>query len=499
MSLKRMVTSGLVWTFAQQFGNQIIGFVISLILARILLPAEFGLIAMIAVFVAIGNGLLDSGLSKSIMRDREADKIDFSTVFLFNIFIAGLVYFIIFMSAPYIAAFYEQELLTQVLRVYCLSFFFTAATSVQIAVFTRDMNFKVQTLMALPSAIIGGVVGIGLAVLDFGVWSLVYSSLLNSFVGSLIIWKYSDWYPSLQFDKNRFSKHWEYGYKLGLADLLNKIFNNIYLVVIGKFFSPALLGFYTRAESTKQLQVNNIERALNKVSFPLFVKIKDDPERLKIIFRKLLKMVLFIVSPALLISAALAEPLFRFLFTEKWLPAVPFFQVLCLGGIFLPLHSYNLSLLNIYGRSDLFLKLEMFKKILIVLSILLIIPFGIFGLLWGQVILSIAALFVNARYTQQFILYNLKSQFEDVLPIYLLAFLSAVVVWVIDTYFLVKFSDIVRILSGGILGLLMVLIFSRLGNFKQIPQLIGLIRDRNRKKAKTSGKEWNPGESKKNQ
>ncbi len=471
------MTSGLIWTFAQQFGNQVVGFVISIILARILLPAEFGLIAMIAVFVAVGNGLLDSGLSKSIMRDTEADKTDFSTVFLFNMLAGTIVYFTVYLSAPFIAAFYEQQVLTGVLRVYCLTFFFTAATSVHIAVFTRDMNFKIQTLMAIPSAIIGGAIGITLALYGFGVWSLVYSSLFNAFFSFIIIWKSSDWYPSLQFDRHRFVKHWNYGYKLGLADLLSRIFNNLYLVVIGKFFSAALLGFYTRAESTKQLQISNIERALNKVSFPLFVKIKDDSTRLKSVFRKLLKMVLYIVSPALLISAALAEPLFRFLFTEKWLPAAPYFQVLCLGGLFLPLHSYNLSLLNIYGRSDLFLKLEILKKGLIVLSILLIIPFGIFGLLWGKVILSFAALFINAQYTRKFISYSLKSQFVDVIPIYLLAVLSAAFVWGNDRYFLNDFSDLVRLIGGGVIGLLIFLIFSKVGKFEQLTQLISLIKD----------------------
>lgn len=484
MSLKKVITSGLIWTFAQQFGNQVIGFVISIILARILLPAEFGLIAMIAVFVAVGNGLLDSGLSKSIMRDREADETDFSTVFLFNMLAGTIVYLIVYLTAPFIAAFYEQEVLTDVLRVYCLTFFFTAATSVHMAVFTRDMNFRIQTLMAIPSAIIGGAIGIIMALYGFGVWSLVYSSLFNSFFSFIIIWKFSNWYPSLQFDRDLFVKHWTYGYKLGLADLLNRIFNNLYLVVIGKFFSAALLGFYTRAESTKQLQISNIERALNKVSFPLFVKIKDDTKRLELVFRKLLKMVIFIISPALLISAALSEPLFRFLFTEKWLPAAPYFQVLCLGGLFLPLHSYNLSLLNIYGRSDLFLKLEILKKGLIVLSILLIIPFGIFGLLWGQVIFSIAALFINARYTRKFISYSLRSQFVDVTPIYLLAVLSAAFVWGSDKYFLSGFSDIMRLLGGGVVGIISFLVFSKMGRFDQLPQLISLIKDWSGKKPK---------------
>ncbi|MGI0107083.1 lipopolysaccharide biosynthesis protein [Salinimicrobium sp. WS361] len=475
MALRKVVTSGLVWTFAQQFGNQLIGFFVSLVLARILLPEEFGLIAMIAVFVAVGNGILDSGLSLSIIRDTEASDRDFSTVFIFNVFAGTIIYMVVFAVAPFIAQFYDQEILTDVIRVYCITFIFSAATSVHLALFTRNMNFKIQTLTAIPAAIVGGVLGIYMAVQGFGVWSLVYSNLLNSVVSFVLIWKYSPWFPSGVFDKILFIKHWKYGYKLGLANLLNRIFNNLYLVVIGKYFSPVLLGFYSRAESTKQLPLSNIERALNKVSFPMFVGIKNDRKRLKDVFRRLLKMVIFVVSPVLLISAALGNPLFRFLFTEKWVPAVPYFQILCLGGLLLPLHSYNLSLLNIYGRSDLFLKLEFIKKILIVGSIFLIIPFGIYGLLWGQVVLSIIAYFVNAYYTQKFISYPLSTQLLDVLPIYLITVLSASLVWFGDQFFFFELSDIIRLLIGVCIGLGGYFLLSIVGRFQQLSQLKDLI------------------------
>lgn len=478
MSLRKQAVFGLMWTFAQQFGNQLIGFVVSLVLARILLPEEFGLIAMIAVFVALGNGLLDSGLSKSLIRDRDADDADYSTVFFFNLFAGFLVYLLVFIAAPFIAEFYEYPILTNIIRIYCLSFLFTAATSVQLAKLTKEMKFRTQTFVALPAAMVGGIVGIILAVQDFGVWSLVYSSLVNALVGSILVWKYSGWYPSLNFDTTKFKKHWDYGYKLGLADLLNRFFNNIFLVVIGKYFSAAQLGIYTRAETMKQLPVSNLDRALNKVSFPVFVEIKDDPARLKKAFRKLLKMVIFVVSPVLLIMAAMAEPLFRFLFTEKWLPSAPYFQVLCLSGLLFPLHSYNLGILNVYGRSDLFLKLEVYKKFLIVLAVLLAIPFGIYGLLWGQVALSLVAFFINAKYTQKYIFYSPLRQLLDIVPILTAAFLSAILVWGIDYNFLEVYPDIIRLLSGGIIGTSFYLLISKIGRFEQLPQLYELIGDR---------------------
>ncbi|WP_035716039.1 lipopolysaccharide biosynthesis protein [Christiangramia echinicola] len=474
MSLRKQAVFGLMWTFAQQFGNQLIGFSVSLVLARILLPEEFGLIAMIAVFVAVGNGLLDSGLSKSLIRDGDADNSDYSTVFFFNLFAGLLIYLLAFISAPLISQFYDYPILTNIIRVYCLSFLFTAATSVQLARLTKEMKFRTQTLVALPAAVIAGILGIVLAIKDFGVWSLVYSSLVNAIVSCILIWKYSGWYPSLSFNTAKFKKHWDYGYKLGLADLLNRFFNNIFLVIIGKYFSAAQLGFYSRAETMKQFPVSNLDRALNKVSFPLFIEIKDDPRRLRVAFKKLLKMVIFVVSPVLLILAAMAEPLFRFFFTEKWLPSAPYFQVLCLSGLLFPLHSYNLGILNIYGRSDLFLKLEVYKKFLIVLVILLAIPFGIYGLLWGQVALSLVAFFINAKYTQKYIFYSPLRQLWDIVPFFMVASFSALLVWGIDYCFLKIFSDLIRLLSGITIGASFYLLISKICKFEQLSQLYDL-------------------------
>src|SRR5690606_24781345 len=225
--------------------------------------------------------------------------------------------------------------------------------------------------------------------------------------------------------RSRFSKHFNYGYKLTLSDLLNRIFNNIFLIVIGKYFSAAQVGFYTRAETMKQLPVTNISRALDKVTFPLFVSIQDDEVRLKRVYRKLMLMVVFVISPVLIFLAVLAEPVFVFLFTDKWLPAVPYFQILCITGILFPLHSYNLTILNVKGRSDLFLRLEVIKKIIIVVTILIAIPFGIMALLYGQVFISLVGFFVNASYTKRFINYTALEQLRDVFPIIFFAVFAA--------------------------------------------------------------------------
>lgn len=452
MSLKKLATIGFVWTFAQQFGNQFIGFIVSVILARLLLPAEFGLIGMIAIFVGIGNALLHSGLTKSLIRGENLDNDDYSTVFYFNLISSVIIYWLLFFLAPLIADFYAQPILINILRVYCLTFIISAFSAVQLARLTKDMDFKTQTIIAIPSAIIGGVVGITLALLGFGVWSLVWSSIASSSINSIQLWMYSKWLPNCNFNIQKFKFHFNYGYKLTLSELLDRVFSNIFLIVIGKYFSPAQVGFYTRAETMKQLPVSNISSAINRVTFPLFVSINNDEIRLKRVYKKLMQMVVFVITPVLILLAVLAEPTFRFLFTEKWLPAVPYFQILCVTGILYPLHSYNLTILNVKGRSDLFLKLEVLKKILIVITLLVTIPLGIIAMLLGQVVISILAFFINSHYTGKYINYTALQQLADVFPTFMLATFAGTVVFLLDFYGLEANFDIIRIIAGGLVG-----------------------------------------------
>ncbi len=475
MSLKKQAAISLVWTYAQQFGNQLIGFIVSLILARILMPEEFGLIGMIAVFVAVGNTLLHGGLTKSLIRSENLDTRDYSTVFYFNLAAGILVYFGVFLLAPLIAEFYSQPILTGILRVYCLTFIISAFAAVQLARLTKIMDFKTQTLIAIPAAIIGGIVGVVMAMTGYGVWSLVWSSIATSIISTVQLWIYSGWTPSFDFNLQKFKAHFNYGYKLTLSELLDRVFNNIFLIVIGKYFSATQVGFYTRAQTMNQLPVSNISNALNKVTFPFFVSIQNDDVRLRRVYKELMQMVVFVITPILILMAVLAEPTFRFLFTEKWLPAVPYFQILCITGILFPIHSYNLSILNVKGRSDLFLKLEVFKKIIIVITLLVTIPFGIIALLYGQVFISIFAFFINAHYTGKFINYTALQQLKDILPIILLAIFAGGIVFLLDYIGLRLNMDIIRILIGGVVGSSVYLFTAYLfkfGSFFELSKLI---------------------------
>lgn len=455
MSLRKQAISGMLWTFAQGFSTQGIGFIISVVLARLLLPAEFGIIGMIAIFMGIGGALVDSGLASSLIRTPEANQEDFSTVFYFNIVGSILMYFILYLTAPLIAKFFNQPILTNITRLYGITFIINAFSTIQLTRLTQMMDFKTQMRVSVPALIGGGALGIILAYMGFGVWSLVWMRLFQSFLNSLQLWIVSKWKPSFIFNIEKFKYHFHFGYKLLLSGLLDTVFTNSYTVIIGKLFVPAQLGFYTRANSVIQLPVQNISGALNKVTYPLFASIKDDNERLKKVYKQIMQMVTFLIAPILIIMGVLATPLFRFVFTEKWLPAVPYFQILCISGILYPFHVYNLNILNVKGRSDLFLRLEVIKKILLVITIIVSIQFGMYGLLWGIVISSALALFINAHYSGKFIHYNGFDQLKDVSPILLIGVTAGILTLIADKI-MVNFDtiDLFRIILGGTVGVL---------------------------------------------
>jgi O-antigen/teichoic acid export membrane protein len=466
VSLRKTVLSGVVWTFTQQFSTQGISFIVSLVLARILTPAEFGLIGMISVFVAIGSSLMESGMTQSLIRTANPTIEDYSTVFYFNMFMSLLVYLIVFFGAPYIGLFFKQPILKNLVRIYSLSFIITATYAVQQAMLTKNMDFKTQMIIAVPSLLISGILGIVLAYSGFGVWSLAYMSLCQALLISIQHWWHTKWRPSFSFSKEKFSLHFHFGYKLLFSGLLDTLFNNSYQIIIGRFFSPAQVGFYTRADQLKQLPVTNISSTLNKVTYPLFASIQNEDVRLKKVYKQVMQMVVYIIAPTLVFMGILAEPIFRLLFTDKWLPAVPYFQILCLTGILYPIHSYNLNILKVKGRSDLYLKLEIYKKIIIAVSLIIAIPMGIVALLWSQVVMSVLAFFINTYYSGKLLKYSAWQQIKDIVPSILLATLVGALVFFFDRFLEENhISDILRISFSLPFGFFAYIVASRLAKY----------------------------------
>lgn len=461
MTLKKQAVSGVFWTTIQQFGKQGIAFFTSLILARLLSPQEFGLIAMISVFIALGDGVIKSGLTNSLIRSENLDEEDYSTVFYFNLLGSFVVYGILYFSAPFIAKFYNQSQLTEIIQIYGVIFIVNAFSAVQLARLTKQLDFKTQMIVALPSIVISSAIGIYMAYNGYGVWSLVWNSLIQSGLSTIQLWYHSKWIPVLKFSTEKFKYHFNYGFKIMLSGTIDILFTNIYAIIIGKYFIPAQVGFYNRASTLQMFPVINLSMILSKVSFPLFAKIQNDNEKLKSVYKKLMQMVTFLIAPTLIFMGVLAEPLFRFLFTEKWLPAVPYFQILCYNGILYPLHSYNLQILNVKGRSDLFLKLELIKKVIVVIMLVISFQFGIFGLLIGSTITSTIAFFINNYYSGKYIGYNAFEQLKDVLPIIIIAVFSGGIIYLTDTFvFKPNLIDFLRLLLNSLIGLILFIILS---------------------------------------
>lgn len=452
-SLRKTALSGMVWTFIQQASTQGIGFIVSIILARLLLPSEFGLIALLSVFIAVGTTLINSGLSLSLIRTKEVDDDDYSTVFYFNLIISVTIYFIIFITAPYIADFYNQPQLSSIARVYTITFIITSLAVVQNTRLTKEMDFKKQTIISIPSLIISGCVGIFLALNNFGVWSLVWSAIVKEIAHVIQLWWWSPWKPLLRFKAEKIKQHFKFGYKMTIASVINTLFEDIYTIVIGKFFDPTQVGFYNRSYTFRQLPIRSLGNVLNKVTFPLFSKIQDNDKQLKNVYKRIMQLSIFIVAPTLLFMSALAEPLFRFLFTEKWMSSAPYFQLLCIAGIFYPINAYNLNILAIKGRSDLVLKLSLIKRVFIIAVILIVFKWGIYGLLFGQIFLSIFLTYVNSYYCDKLINYSFLSQIKDLSPIIIVSLIATSVIYGVD-YFMQMFNmpDIIRLIIGGLTG-----------------------------------------------
>lgn len=445
MSLKRKALLGVFWTFSDFFFVKGLSFVAMLFLARWLGPSEFGLIGMIAVFIAIGTSLVDSGLSSSIIRTKDANNSDFTTVFYMNVSMSILVYGVLFFSAPYIAIFYNQEILTEVVRVYCLSFVVSALSAVQLAILNKKMQFKRLTMLNVPSTIIGVCTGLYLGYHNYGVWSIVAMYLTTQVLFSILLWLNSSWKPTFHFSKEKFLFHYGFGYKLMLSGLLDKVFKNSYNILIGKFFPVQMLGYFERAKRFNDYPSKTITGIIGKVTYPIMASLQDNPEKLSVIYKKMLRVAFFITAPLMLGAAAVAYPLFDLVLGDEWIEAVPFFQIVSISSMLYPIHAFNINVLKVYGRSDLFLKLEIIKKVITVVAICIGFRFGIMGLVWSSVITSFIALLINTHFSSQLINYKTGRQLLDMLPIVLVAGAMFCAIYFSAPFF-TQYSSIIQLL-----------------------------------------------------
>ena len=420
-TLHQKTITGIIWNFLEQLFRRGIQIATTVILTWFLIPADFGLMAIVSVFFAIATALMDSGFSQALIRKKEVSQIDLSTAFYTNLVFGLLAYALLFIVAPFIAIFYNEPRLVLLVRIVGLVVIINAFQMVQAADLSRKLNFKVQFSVTLPAALLSCLVAITLAVMGFGIWSLVAQMLVSSLAVTVLYWTFNSWRPSRIFDMQSFHDMFGFGSKLFLSGLIDTVFTNIYVLVIGKLFSATIVGYYFFANQIQQLAVTQLAGAVQQVTYPALATLQDDNKSLKAFYRRIIQIVTYIIFPCMIGLAVLAEPLFRVMLKEDWLPAVPYLQLLCVVGLLYPLHSINLNILKVKGRSDLFLYLEIIKKIIIVVILLLSIPYGIFGILIGQIISSVLCYLPNCYFSIKLIEYSMGEQLSDFIPTLVIA------------------------------------------------------------------------------
>ena len=397
-------------------GTQGIQFIVQIVLARLLLPEDFGLIAIVTIFILLANVFVQSGFNTALIQKKDADDEDFSSVFYLSLFVAGLLYVVLFLTSPFISVFYRSPQLILILRVLSVTLFFGAFNSIQNAYVARNMMFKKLFFSSLGAIIISGTVGIATAYLGWGDWALVAQQLTNQLAVTLILWFTVKWRPKLLFSIEKVKVLFSFGWKLLASSLINTLYMEIRSLIIGKIYIPAMLGFYDRGQQIPKVIVSNIDGAIQSVMLPALASQQDDKKRVKAMMRRAIMTSSFIMFPMMVGLAVVADPVVKIILTDKWLPAVPFLQIFCASYSLWPIHTANLQAINALGRSDIFLKLEIIKKVIGIIILGVSIPFGIYAIAWGVLISGVISTFINAYPNLKLLNYSYIEQWKDIMP-----------------------------------------------------------------------------------
>ena len=450
-SLKSKTIKGTSWSFIDSVAGQGITFLVGLVLARLLTPDEYGLIGIITIFISLFNSIVDSGFSSALVRKNDVTDKDYNTVFITNLIVSVILCIALLLCSPLIADFFNRPELTALTRVMSVVVIINAFAIIQRTILVKKVDFKTQTKVSLISSISSGAIGIVMALQGFDVWSLVGQQISRQLLNSVFLWVYAKWMPKFQFSVESFKELFGFGWKLLISSLIDTIWREIYQVVIGKCYSPAVLGQYTRAQQFGSIFSSNLTTVIQRVSYPVLSSIQDDKERLKAGYKKIIKTSMLITFVLMLGLAGIAEPMIIVLVGEQWLPAVPFLQIICFQMMLYPLHSLNLNMLQVQGRSDLFLKLEIIKKIIAVGPLLLGIFVNIYYMLIGSIITGFISYYLNAYYSGPALNYSIKEQLKDILPSFGVALLMAAIVYAISYISLSPFILLPLQISVGII------------------------------------------------
>ena len=450
------VFSNFIWRFAERCGAQLVTFIVSIVLARILTPSDYGTIALVTVFTTILQVFIDSGLSTALIQKKDADDLDFSSVFYFNFVICIILYLIMFVSAPFIADFYKDSSLVSIVRVISLTLVISGVKGVQQSYVSRHMLFKRFFFSTLGGTIFSAVLGIIMAYAGFGVWAIVFQQLSNNAIDTLILWITVKWRPIKKFSWSRLKNLLSFGWKMLASSLLDTVYNNLRNMIIGKLYTSADLAFYNQGDKFPKLIVTNINTSIDSVLLPTMSNEQDNHVRVKDMTRRAIKISTYIMAPLMIGLAFCVKPIVQIVLTDKWLPCVPYLQIFCISYLFWPIHTANLNAIKAMGRSDLFLKLEVIKKFIGMILLLITMNISVMAMAYSLLISGLISQVINSWPNRYLLKYSYIDQIKDILPNIVMALIMGVFVYFINYLNLsVLVSLMVQIILGGIIYLVL--------------------------------------------
>ena len=465
------VVKGFIWRFAERCGAQLVSFIVSIVLARLLVPEDYGTIALVTVFTVILQVFVDSGLGTALIQKKDADQTDFSTVFFFNLVWCLVLYGLIFFLAPFISGFFSLPEFATVLRVLGLQIIVSGVKNIQQAYVSKNFMFKKFFFATLGGTLGAAVLGIWMAYHGFGVWALVTQQLFNVIVDTIILWITVKWRPTREFSWNRFKVLFSYGWKLLASSLLEAIYNNIRQLIIGRVYSSGDLAYYNRGRQFPDFIISNVNSSIDSVLLPTLASVQDKREQVKQMTRRAIKLSTYIIAPLMLGLASVAEPMIRVVLTEKWIPALPYLRIFCITFMFYPLHTANLNAIKALGRSDLFLRLEVLKKIIGIVVLLLTMKLGVLAMAYSLLFTTLTSQIINSWPNRKLLNYGYMEQVKDIMPNIALACVMGVIVYPLK--YLESNSLIIlliQIVAGGIVYVVGSVIFG-LESFKYLLEI----------------------------
>ena len=471
-SLKNKTFKGFIWSALQKFSVQGVQFVVMLIIAKILGPRAFGLVGMLAIFISISETFINSGFSQALIRKQDRTDTDNCTVFYFNIVVAVVMYFILFLIAPSVSVFYHEPELTKLLRVIGLVVIIHSFAVVQRSIYTAAIDFKTLAKISFTCALVSGAVGLYMAYSGFGVWTLVGQQLTRAACSAILLWWYSSWRPKLIYSWQSFRSLFAFGSNMLLSGLLNTLYGNIYQITIGKLFSAQSLGFFTQAKTIASLPSSNLNDIVGSVTYPVLSSIQNEDERLAVNYRKLLRVSAFVVFPLMCGLAAVSTPLIDVFLGDQWHFTAVLLIPICFNMMWYPVHAINLNLLKVKGRSDLFLRLEIIKKILGILVLVATTSFGVLVMCYGSIVSGLLALFINTYYTGKFIHVGFLRQMRDLSGVLFASLSMFALVYCLTMLFT---NSIVQLIVGIVVGVAYFALVCLVFKFDEIDYIKSLI------------------------